>query len=151
MTFIKIALLLAATSVAAPLLAQKSADIPDLMGKWVGKNRAIVAGDGGHWPKSTGTFAKPLIGEKDVTTEITGQDGTSFWGVNTLTGKGQKTVEPFIGQLTGPDKRRLLMADTDGYTFGQLVDNDTMSYCYAHSGGKTKSSVVSCLDLKRSR
>lgn len=151
MRLIEVALLLSATLVAGPLLAQSSADLPDLKGKWVGKNRAIVAGSGGHWPKSGGTYAKPLIGEKDVTTEITGQDGTSFWGVNTLSGKGEKTVEPFIGQVSGPGKRQLLMADTDGYTMGQLIDNDTMSYCYAHSGGKGKSAVVSCLDLKRVR
>lgn len=136
---------------AAPILAQAPADIPDVRGKWVGKNRAIVAGRGAHWPSASGTFEKPLIGEKEVITEVVGQDGTSFWGTHTLIGKGERTVEPFIGQLTGPDKRRMLIADTDGYIFGQVVDSETISYCYVHAGGKTESSVVSCLDVKRMR
>ena len=106
---------------AVPLLAQTPADIPDIRGKWVGKNRAIVAGRGAHWPSGSGSFEKPLIGEKEVITEIVGQDGASFWGTNTLIGKGEKTIEPLIGQLTGPDKRRILIADTDGYIFGRSM------------------------------
>ncbi len=142
---------IATAFLAGPLCAQATGDMPDVKGKWVGKNRAIVAGNGGHWPKGGGSFAKPMIGEKEVTLDIVGQDGNSYWGITTLAGKSEKTMEPFIGQLTGPDHRRMLSADTDGYFFGQLTDNDTMSFCYTHVGGKTKSTVVSCTDLKRQR
>ncbi len=34
---------------------------------------------------------------------------------------------------------------------GQLDDNDTLSFCYMHTGGKSRSTVVSCTEVKRTR
>jgi hypothetical protein len=123
---------------------------PDVKGKWIGKTHTIVAVRGMHWPKSRGTFDKPALLEKDLVIDITGQEGRRFWGVTTISGGGEKTDEPFIGELTGKDNRSFVFADTDGFWNGQL-DGDTLSFCYMHTGGRSKSTVVSCTDVKRTR
>src|SRR5580704_13349324 len=45
--------------------------VPDIKGKWAGKTYSIVAGSGGHWPSSKGTFDKPGLFEKDLVIEVT--------------------------------------------------------------------------------
>ena len=62
--------------------------------KWVGKTHSIVAGSGGHWPTSKGTFEKPGLFEKDLVIEVTGQEDRRFWGIQTLSGNGESTQEP---------------------------------------------------------
>ena len=93
----------------------------------------------------------PALLEKDLVIDITGQDGRRFWGVTTLSGAGEKTDEPFIGELTGKDNRSFVFADTDGFWNGQLDADDALSFCYMHAGGKTTSTVVSCTEVKRTR
>ena len=121
----------------------------DVKGKWVGKTYTIVAGSGGHWPTNGGTFDKPGLFEKDLVIEVTGQEGRRFWGVQTLSGNGENTQEPMIGELTGANNRTVVIVDTDGYLNGQLVDDDTLSFCYTQAGGKSQQSVVSCTEIKR--
>ena len=41
------------------------------------------------------------------------------------------------------------IVDTDGFLDGQLVNNNTITFCYKQAGGRTESSVVSCSELKR--
>ena len=120
--------------------------MPDLKGKWTGTTHSIVAGQGGHWPESAGTFEKPGLYEKAITITITGQDGRRFWGSTSIDGDRQPNGEPFIGELT-PNGKRLIMADTDGYWDGPL-DGDTFSFCYTQAGGPSNSSVVSCTEVK---
>ncbi len=124
-------------SVAASLMATASvsvvaAEIPAMIGTWKGTTHAIIAGNGGNFPESAGTFEKPFLAEKAVSYEITGQQDQRFWGKVTFTSKdGAKTEEPFIGHLTGPDNHTVLMADTDGYYNGKLVGNNQLSYVSA--------------------
>jgi hypothetical protein len=147
---IRIRLLGAVAVVAAcPALALAADTAPDLQGKWVGKSHTIVAGSGGHWPSSTGTFEKPGLFEKDLVIEITGQDGRRFWGVTKLSGKGEVTSEGFIGVLSGKKNREFVIADTDGIFRGAVRTKNTMSFCYAHAGDKNASAVVSCTEVKR--
>ena len=122
---------------------------PDLKGKWVGKTHTIVAGSGGHWPTNKGTFDKPGLFEKDIVIEVTGQEGRRFWGVQTISGNGESTQEPMIGELTGKGNRTVVIVDTDGYLNGQLSGKNVLSFCYMHAGGKTPSSVVSCSEIRR--
>ena len=122
--------------------------VPNIKGKWAGKTYSIVAGSGGHWPTSRGTFEKPGMFEKDLVIEVTGQEGRRFWGVQTISGGGEKTNEPMIGELTGEDNKTIVLVDTDGYLNGQIED-DTLSFCYTHAGGPSQSSVVSCSQLKK--
>ena len=108
-------------------------------------------GKGGHWPKGRGTWDNPALLEKDLAFDIRGQDGSRFWGVTTLSGGGEKTDEPFIGELTGKDYKSFVFADTDGFWNGQLDSNDVLSFCYMHTGGNAGSTVVSCTEVKRAR
>jgi hypothetical protein len=124
--------------------------IPDMKGRWMAKSHSIVAGHGGHWPSGKGTFEKPALVEKNVVWEVKGQEDRRFWGVLSLTEGSERTEEPFIGQLSGKDSKKLLLTDTDGYTWGEL-DGDTFTYCYAHAGGKTQSNVISCSEAKRAK
>ena len=70
---------------------------------------------------------------------------------NVNAGGAEKTDEPFIGELAGKDNRRFVFADTDGFWNGELDGDDTLSFCYMHTGGKSRSTVVSCTDVKRTR
>jgi hypothetical protein len=139
-----------AALVAYPAFALGADQAPDVKGKWTGKTHTILVGEGGHWPKGRGTWDKPALLEKDLVIDIIGQDGRHFWGVTTLSGAGEKTDEPFIGQLSGKENRSFVFADTDGFWNGQL-DGDTLSFCYMHTGDKTTSTVVSCTEVKRTR
>jgi hypothetical protein len=123
--------------------------IPDIKGKWVGKTHSIVAGMAPHWPSNRGTFERPGLFEKDLVIEVTGQEGRRFWGMQTFTGGGEQTREPMIGELTGKDNKTIVLVDTDGYLDGQLIDDNTISFCYKQAGGKTESSVVSCTEIRR--
>lgn len=142
-------LLSAMTVVICPAMGFGDEPVPDLKGNWVGKTYSIVAGSGGHWPTSAGTFEKPGLYQKDLVIEVTNQVDRRLWGMQTLSGGGEKTQEPFIAELTGKDNRHVVLVDTDGYFDGE-VDGDTLSFCYKQAGatheGKT-SSVISCSEL----
>lgn len=142
---------LALTLVAIVSSAAAAADRdPDIKGKWAGKTYTIVAGSGGHWPTNKGTFDKPGLSEKNLVIEVTGQDGRRFWGMQTLSGNAETTQEPMIGELAGANNKTVVIVDTDGYLNGELVDDNTLNFCYTQAGGKTQSSVVSCSEIKRS-
>ena len=138
-----------AALVAYPASALGEDQAPDVKGKWIGKTHTILVGKGGHWPKGRGTWANPALLEKDLAFDIRGQDGRRFWGVTTLSGGGEKTDEPFIGELTGKDYKSFVFADTDGFWNGQVDGGDTLSFCYMHT--HSKSAVVSCTQVKRTR
>ena len=65
-----------------------------------------------------------------------------------ISGKGQKTEEPLVGELTGKDHRHFVTADTDGYVVGDISDDNVLSFCYMQAGGASHSSVVSSTDVK---
>ncbi len=54
-----------------------------------------------------------------------------------------------IGELTGRDNKTVVLVDRDGYLDGQLIDDNTLSFCYRQAGGSAGGSVVSCSELKR--
>jgi len=134
-------------SIASSALAADA--IPNIKGKWAGKTHTIVAGVAPHWPSNRGTFDKPGLFEKDLVIEVTNQEGRRFWGKQTLSSGGEQTSEPMIGELTGKDSKTVVLVDTDGFLDGQLVNNNTMTFCYKQAGGRTESSVVSCSEVKR--
>lgn len=130
--------------------AQSQLAIPDMTGKWIGRTYSIIAGHGGHWPESSGTFASPARGEIDLTISVRQQDGRRFWGTTTTISKdGKKLDEPFIGELSGPDGSNVIMADTDGLLNGHLT-GDVLAFCYAQPAVKGPA-VVSCTEVRRSR
>jgi len=123
--------------------------VPNIKGKWVGKTHSIVAGVAPHWPSNRGTFEKPGMFEKDLVIDVTNQEGRRFWGVQTFSGSGENTHEPMIGELTGKENKTIVLVDRDGYLDGQLVDDNTLTFCYRQAGGSAGGSVVSCSELKR--
>ena len=96
--------------IAYPAFAFGADQAPDVKGKWIGKTHTILVGKGGHWPKGRGTWDHPALLEKDLAFDIRGQDGSRFWGVTTISGGGEKTDEPFIGELTGKDYKSFVFA-----------------------------------------
>jgi hypothetical protein len=91
----------------------------------------------------------PALFEKDLVIEVTAQEGRRFWGMQTFTGNGENTQEPMIGELTGKDNKTVVIVDRDGYLDGQLIDDNTLSFCYKQAGGQIGASVVSCSEIKR--
>ncbi len=145
---VKLTGLAAVLCIVGPAMALSAENAPNVLGKWTGKTFSVVAGTGGHWPENKGTFDKPGLLEGDLAITITGQEGRRFWGFSSITANGKQTDEPFVGELFGPLNRRVLIADTDGYMNGDIKGN-TFSFCYAHAGGPTQTSVVSCTEVKR--
>lgn len=147
----KVVCLAAAALVLPSALTLAAADVPDIKGPWTGKTFTIVAGAAPHWPNNAGTFANPGFGEKDLVINITNQDGRRFWGTATLSGDGEKSDEPFIGELYGPANRKVIIAHTVGIIEGE-IDGDVLSFCFAQADarGPTKSSVISCSEVRRS-
>jgi hypothetical protein len=140
----------AALLLACPVIAFGADKVPDVTGKWVGKSDSIIAGSGAHWPANKGTFDKPGFGQQDVTITVTGQEGSHIWGVTTMSGNGNKTDEPFIGQLHGKRYQQVVMADTDGYLSGEINGN-VLTFCYAQAGINGSVAVVSCSEVKHQR
>jgi hypothetical protein len=135
---------------AGPVIAFAADAAPDLKGKWVGKTYTIIAGKGGHWPMSAGTWEKPGLYQKDITLEITGQQDRRFWGFITISGTGESTQEPVIGELAGEGTSHAVLVDTDGYYTGEF-SGDVFSYCYAQAlaahEDKTSSAIINCTEL----
>ena len=143
--------LVAAVALTGSIIAFAEDAVPNMKGKWVGKTYTIIAGRGGHWPTSAGTWEKPGLYQKDLTFDITGQEDRRFWGITIISGMGQKTQEPFIGELTGAGNRHAILVDTDGY-WGGDISGDVFSFCYAQAEAmhedKTSSAVVSCTEVR---
>ncbi|MBL6614811.1 MAG: hypothetical protein ISP45_12425 [Reyranella sp.] len=131
-----------------PAIALAADPVPDMKGRWVGKTHTIVGGHGAHWPSAKGTMTSPALLEKDLVWEVKGQDGDRFWGVTTISGGTERTEEPFIGMLHGKDNKQVMIADTDGYQWGEL-DGNTFRFCYAQAGAPV--TVVSCSHVERAR
>ena len=51
-----LAMLAGMTALTCPGLVLADEPIPDLKGDWVGRTYTIIAGSGGHWPTSVGTY-----------------------------------------------------------------------------------------------
>jgi hypothetical protein len=144
---------LAATAMfLCPALTFAAGEVPDIKGPWTGKTFTIVAGPAPHWPDNTGSFANPGLGEQDLVINVRHQEGHRFWGTATLSGNGNKSDEPFIGEVYGPENRKVIIAHTVGILEGE-IDGDVLSFCFAQADarGPTKSSVVSCSEVRRSR
>jgi hypothetical protein len=93
---------------------------------------SIVAGVAPHWPLNRGTFEKLGLFEKDLVIEATAQEDRPFWGMPTFTGGGENSQEAMIFELTGKDNKTVVLVDRDG----QLIDDNTMSFCYRQAGGQ---------------
>ncbi len=125
---------------AGTAVAQDTTQLPDLKGRWVGTNEAIVQGTPLHHGSGDN---KPRLNTLEFTLTVEGQDGRRFWG----TVASQRDREPILGVI-GFDGKTLVAQDTDGMIQGTLVDRDTMELIYHHTGS---SIVVAAVRIKRQR
>jgi hypothetical protein len=72
--------------------AQDPTQLPDLKGRWVGTNEAIMLGTPLHHGSDANT---PRLNALEFTYTIEGQDGRRFWG----TVASQRDREPILGVI----------------------------------------------------
>jgi hypothetical protein len=120
--------------------AQDPTQLPDLKGRWVGTNEAIMLGTPLHHGSDANT---PRLNALEFTYTIEGQDGRRFWG----TVASQRDREPILGVI-GFDGKTIVAQDSDGTIQGTLVDRDTMELTYHHTGSSV---VVAAIRVKRQR
>jgi hypothetical protein len=128
---VRVALLSAAILAAGgSLAAATDAEIPNLVGTWVGENRTVSDKKG---------FV--VWGEKTVV--ITEQQDRRFRGHFTYPG-GTKN---FFGVIY-PDNISLtwVAADSHGYNHGRILGPDRMGACYVESGADA---TAGCAELQR--
>ena len=124
--------------------AQGTGQSPDLKGRWVGKNEAIILDSVPHRPGEPASQQKHRMGSIEVTITVEGQEGRRFWG----TIASQHHKEPLIG-IIGFDGKSVMMQDNEGGVDGTLADPDTMEVSYRHS--TPQSAVLSVNRLKRQK
>ncbi len=139
-----------AALVAYPASTLGADQAPDVKGKWIGKDSHHTCGQGRALAEGPRNLGQTSLARKGPGDRYHRAGRPSLLGRDDALGAGEKTDEPFIGQLSGKDNRSFVFADTDGFWNGQL-DGDTLSFCYTHTGDKTRSTVVSCTEVKRTR
>lgn len=122
--------------------------IPDLKGTWVVEGLTAISdgptnhsGDAAPGPATSGKYN---LFELKFTYQVDGQDGLRFWG----TTYSKQDSERLLGSLSAGGKR-VAMISEDGYADGELIDADTIDFCYRHI--TEKHSVVACGLLKRQK
>ncbi len=120
-----LALLVTGSGVA---LAQQTLDVK---GSWTPTEGAhMVEGPTRHQKSGTETVPGQTDLKRDTSKFVfrfDGQDGRTFWG----TLSSAKVTEKLMGALS-VDGKRFVMVDEDGTFSGNVVDNNTLDYCYTH-------------------
>ncbi len=114
---------------------------PDMKGVWSMTSSSVVMGGEKHHP---GKVEQGSVRYREVkfTLRVTEQKDRRFSGIV----ESEHHKETFIGVIAN-NQQQILMADSDGYFDGTLVDANTVDYCYRHiSPG---SIVVACSVMKR--
>jgi hypothetical protein len=130
---------------AAPACAQDA--IPNLIGTWSGKGRAIVLGNNAYHPGAQTATDPPRVGDIEATHVVDGQDGRLAWGRSSTT--VADTKEPFVWAISN-DNKTIVGADVDGYFRITLLSADQMEKCYTHNGtSPSRSIVAACYVMNR--
>ncbi|WP_018387479.1 hypothetical protein [Ancylobacter sp. FA202] len=131
--------LFAAMCFAGPAVAQEA--WPDLLGKWVGKSRAVIMSPAGHYG-SAGGGSEPRFASSDLVVEITKQDQGRYIGTIVSAGHREEKL-----MVVSEDRKTLRSADSDGNSFGHLIDSNSFELCYA----QIAPSVASCTLFRREK
>jgi len=132
---------------AAATTAHGQGAIPDLMGTWNGKGKAIVFGSGDHHPGGQSPSDPPRVRDIETTHVVEGQDGRVAWGRSSST--VADTKEPFAWAITS-DNKTIMGADLDGYFHITVLGRDRMEKCYVHNGlSPSRSVVATCYMMTR--
>lgn len=97
--------------------AQDTGPIPNLLGRWVGTNEAIVVGNAPHHPLDAAPQDKPRMTAVEFTLVVEGQEGRRFWGVSA----SRQFKEAFVG-IVRFDGKTVSMEDSDGAMDATLLD-----------------------------
>lgn len=130
---------LAAMCFAGPAVAQDA--WPDLIGKWVGKSRAIITSPAGHYG-SAGGGSEPRFASADLVIEFTKQDQGRYIG--TIVSAGHKEEKLMV---LSEDRKTLRSVDNDGNSVGHIIDSNSFELCYAQMAP----TVASCALFKREK
>jgi len=117
---------------AAPGVRSQDADIPNLVGTWIGENRTLSEAKGYR-----------IWGKKTI--EITEQQDRRFRGHFTYA----DGTKHFMGVIY-PDNTSItwVASDSKGYNHGRILGPDTISACYVESGSEA---TVGCATLERQK
>jgi hypothetical protein len=141
----KIARILAVAATAACLAsldtAAGAADYPDMLGSWSGTSEAVVLGHPRHYEDNPDEAVDARLASAEFTLTLTGQDGRRLWG----TFESPTHSEAWLGVLWS-DGKGLRGVDMDGHVEGRILDENTMEFCYTHTG---ETMVASCVVLRR--
>ncbi len=116
-------------------------DLPDMIGKWTGKSRAVVSGTGGHYGEGN---AKPEFKEVELTIVWTEQDDDRLIGTITSPWHNETKLA-----VLSSDGQTLVTVDSDGTSIGRIIDEDNFELCYTQASEGATQIVVSCVDLTR--
>lgn len=98
---------------------------PDLVGTWVGERERIAANEDGY-------IKGPL------TLVITAQEGRTFTGHLARTYPSKDDIEEELWGAFTPDGNLMVGADEEGTYAFDLVDADTLDYCYTEAGATAR-------------
>ena len=113
--------LIAAALVSGPAI---SADEPSLVGTWTGQRDRIAEVEGRRGGLAT------LV--------ITEQQGNTFAGRLKRSNPTGDEEEPLWGAFT-PSGRLMMGSDDEGTYIFQLIDQNTLDYCYSETGSSPRS------------
>jgi hypothetical protein len=114
---------------------------PDMKGVWTMTSSSVVIGGEKHHPGKV-EQSKARYREVKFTLRVTEQQDRRFSG----TVESEHHTETLIGVFAN-NQKQVLMADSDGYFDGTVIDANTIDYCYRHiTPGST---VVACSVMKR--
>lgn len=108
---------------------------PDLVGTWVGERERVAAGEDGY------TKGK-------LTLVITGQEGRTFTGHLARTYPSKDDIGESLWGAFTPEGNLIVGADEEGTYAFDLVDADTLDYCYTEAGATAR---AVCARLIRER
>lgn len=98
---------------------------PDLVGTWTGERERIAAGADGYT-------------KGPLTMVITRQEGRTFAGHLSRDYPDKEDIEEGLWGAFTPDGDLMVGADEEGTYAFELVDADTLDYCYSEAGATAR-------------
>jgi hypothetical protein len=133
--------LIAALVVFGACIGSASAqDYPDLRGSWVGDAKAVLVNTAQYYMEGE---AAVVFNSSAVVLKIDQQQGRRFAG----TVEVDKWTKPFVGVFT--TEGMIQWAEPGGIVEAQVLDADTLDYCYLHSAEFMQ--LAACANLKRQK
>ena len=123
-------------------LVRSDETVPSMVGVWKGVGVGPMSGSDLHTRDHEDTGVR--VNEISVTYTIEKQEGRHFTGTKT-TPLHKETV---LGSLR-PNLRSGIMVDDDGYISFDIVDDNRIDLCYAHTGPNLTSKIAHCYTVMR--